>query len=139
MEKRINKRIENYLSEFKETVKQKANDLGVSSDDNLSQLVQFIYDYERLCLTKEDFMKRKRVKNVVHLADRCCAKRANGETRMQHSDLMIYYEIGLRAFTGFGLGTFVGFGLCALAILFALAVSMFCPTNEGGDDDRVDL
>jgi hypothetical protein len=24
-------------------------------------------------------MKRKRVKNVVHLSDRCCAKRANGE------------------------------------------------------------
>jgi hypothetical protein len=28
---------------------------------------------------KEDFMKRKRVKNSVHLADRCCAKRANCE------------------------------------------------------------
>ena len=24
-------------------------------------------------------MKRKRVKNVVHLSDRCCAKRASGE------------------------------------------------------------
>jgi hypothetical protein len=39
-------------------------------------------------LGKEDFMKRKRVKNVVHLSDRCCAKRANGEqcTRRRKDD-----------------------------------------------------
>ena len=79
MERRINKRIENYISEFKDKVKEKATDLGLSTDSNLSQIVQYIYDYERLSLTKEDFMKRKRVKNVVHLSDRCCAKRANGE------------------------------------------------------------
>ena len=79
MERRINKRIENYISEFKDRVKEKATDLGLTTDHNLSQIVQFIYDYDRLVLTKEDFMKRKRVKNVVHLSDRCCAKRANGE------------------------------------------------------------
>lgn len=78
MERRINKKIENYLSDFKENVKSKALELG-SKEPSLHQLVQFIYDYDRLNLTKEDFMKRKRVKNVVHLSDRCCAKRANGE------------------------------------------------------------
>lgn len=79
MEKRINRRIETYISEFKDKVKDRAGELGLSTDVNLSQLVQYIYDYERLSLTKEDFMKRKRVKNVVHLSDRCCAKRASGE------------------------------------------------------------
>jgi hypothetical protein len=79
MEKRINKRIETYISEFKDNVKDKATELGLTSDTILTQLVQYIYDYERLSLTKEDFMKRKRVKNVVHLSDRCCAKRASGE------------------------------------------------------------
>lgn len=79
MERRINKKIENYISDFKDNVKQKASELGMTKDPNLSQLVQFIYDYDRLALGKEDFMKRKRVKNVVHLSDRCCAKRANGE------------------------------------------------------------
>lgn len=79
MEKRINKRIENYISEFKDKVKDKAGELGLTTDENLSHLIQYIYDYERLALTKEDFMKRKRVKNVVHLSDRCCAKRANAE------------------------------------------------------------
>jgi hypothetical protein len=37
-------------------------------------------------------MKRKRVKNVVHLSDRCCAKRANGEqcTRRKKDDTTVY-------------------------------------------------
>jgi len=79
MERRINKKIEDYISEFKDNVKQKASELGLTTDNSLSQLVQYIYDYDRLVLTKDDFIKRKRVKNVVHLSDRCCAKRANGE------------------------------------------------------------
>ena len=79
MERRINKKIDNYISDFKEKVKEKASEMGLSTDPKLSQLVQYIYDYDRLTLTKDDFMKRKRVKNIVHLYDRCCAKRANGE------------------------------------------------------------
>jgi len=79
MERRINKKIENYISDFKDKVKEKASEMGLSTDPNLSHLVQYIYDYDRLALTKDDFLKRKRVKNVVHLSDRCCAKRASGE------------------------------------------------------------
>ena len=79
MERRINKKIENYISDFKDKVKERATELGLTTDPNISQLVQYIYDYERFSLSKEDFMKRKRVKNVVHLSDRCCAKRASGE------------------------------------------------------------
>ena len=92
MERRINKKIENYITDFKEKVKEKASDLGLTKDPNLSQLIQYIYDYDRLALGKEDFMKRKRVKNVVHLSDRCCAKRANGEqcTRRRKDELTEY-------------------------------------------------
>jgi len=92
MEKRINKKIEGYLTEFKDNIRDKATSIGITNQNELSQLVQFIYDYERLSLTKEDFMKRKRVKNVVHLSDRCCAKRANGEqcTRRKKDDVAIY-------------------------------------------------
>jgi hypothetical protein len=92
MERRINKKIENYISDFKEDVKDKATELGLSKDYKLTQLVQFIYDYERLSLGKEDFLKRKRVKNIVHLSDRCCAKRANGEqcTRRRKDDITEY-------------------------------------------------
>jgi hypothetical protein len=85
MERRINKKLENYTTNFKENVKQKAIEiavefgLGLENDAKLSQLIQYIYDYDRLVLTKEDFMKRKRIKNTVKLSERCCAKRANGE------------------------------------------------------------
>lgn len=92
MERRINKKIENYISEFKEDIKQKASELGLLKDQNVSQIIQYVYDYDRLSLGKEDFMKRKRVKNVVHLFDRCCAKRANGEqcTRRRKDDVSEY-------------------------------------------------
>lgn len=95
MERRINKKIENYVSELKENIKQKADGLGLMNDaqlNNLTHLIQYIYDYERLILTKEDFTKRKRVKNALHLADRCCAKRANGEqcTRRRKDDTTEY-------------------------------------------------
>jgi len=79
MERRINKRIELYVTDFKDDIRKKAETLGLVNDLNLSNLVQYVYDYERLSLTKEDFMKRKRIKNAVHLADRCCAKRASNE------------------------------------------------------------
>ena len=79
MERRINKKIEAYITNLKDDIKLKADHLGLANDLNLSQLVQYIYDYDRLTLSKEDFLKRKRVKNVVHLSDRCCAKRASGE------------------------------------------------------------
>jgi hypothetical protein len=88
MERRINKKIESYITDLKDSVRTKADQLGLATDPNLSQLVQFVYDYDRLVLGKEDFLKRKRVKNVVHLSDRCCAKRASGEqcTRRKKTD-----------------------------------------------------
>ena len=79
MEKRLNKKLESYISNLKDDVKEKVTQLGMTTNTEVSQLLQYIYDYERLSLTKEDFMKRKRVKNAVNLSERCCAKRANGE------------------------------------------------------------
>lgn len=77
MDKRLNKKIEVYITQFKTDIKEKASQLGLKEET--TQLLQYIYDYERLNLVKDDFLKRKRVKNTVCLYDRCCAKRANGE------------------------------------------------------------
>ena len=79
MERRLNRKIEEYVTDFKQSVLSKAQQLGLNNDPNLAALVKYVYDFDRLVLTKEDFMKRKRVKNAVHLADRCCAKRASCE------------------------------------------------------------
>ena len=79
MEKKLNNKITEYLSEFKDNIREKSIQLGLNHHDQTNSLIQYIYDYERLSLNKDDFMKRKRVKNVVPFFDRCCAKRATSE------------------------------------------------------------
>jgi len=78
MERRINLKIETYITDFKDNIRDKAQKLGMNNE-NTNHLLEYIYDYDRLCFTKDDFLKRKRVKNVVPNYDRCSAKRANGE------------------------------------------------------------
>ena len=97
MERRVNKRIEEYIIAFKNDVAKKlqqmVNTLDVtdaSTRDELMRAVDntklqcnsmagFVYNYEKLRLGKDDFMKRKRIKSVVPIYERCSAKRANGE------------------------------------------------------------
>jgi hypothetical protein len=79
MEKRLNKKLEVWITGFKDNIREKANQIGISKNDQTNQLIQYIYDYDRLTFGKEDFQKRKRVKNVVPFFDRCCAKRASNE------------------------------------------------------------
>ena len=88
MEKRLNKKLENYITTFKDSIREKATQLGVAKNEQVSQLLQYIYDHDRLSFGKEDFQKRKRVKNFVPIFDRCCAKRASNEqcTRRRKDD-----------------------------------------------------
>ena len=97
MERRIAARIDSYIIAFKDDVSSKIRELNTalsvesktqdqqpcqqtqSVDQMCKQLISFVYDYEKLKLGKEDFMKRKRVKNIVPSQHRCHAKRANGE------------------------------------------------------------
>ena len=89
MEKRLNKKLELWITGFKDNIREKASQIGISKNDQTNQLIQYIYDYDRLSFGKEDFQKRKRVKNVVPFFDRCCAKRANNEqcTRRKKDDI----------------------------------------------------
>ena len=78
MEKRISNKIDNFFLKFKDDIKE-----HIVKTDNatgkFNDLLKFIYEYEKLNLNKEDFTKRKRVKNTVPNYERCCAKRANNE------------------------------------------------------------
>ena len=78
MERKINKKIENYLSKFKDSIRDKITDLN-NEEKHYEELLQFIYEYERLTIDKEDLANRKRIKNVVPYCDRCSSKRANNE------------------------------------------------------------
>ena len=64
---------------FKDSIRDKSTQLGLTNDVKSTQLLQYIYDYDRMSFNKEDFQKRKRVKNFVPIYDRCCAKRASCE------------------------------------------------------------
>ena len=79
MEKRLNKKAESYITSFKDGIREKVTQMGLTKNEPVNQLLQFIYDYDRLSFNKEDFQKRKRVKNFVPIFDRCCAKRASNE------------------------------------------------------------
>lgn len=79
MDKRLNKKAETYITTFKDDIIAKATQLNLINTNECNQLIQYIYDYNRLTFSKEDFQKRKRVKNFVPMFDRCCAKRASGE------------------------------------------------------------
>jgi hypothetical protein len=79
MEKRINKKIETYVTSFKDDIRKKVTELAFNEKPKMNELLEFVYDYERLSLIKDDLVKRKRVKNSVPNMNRCSAKRANGE------------------------------------------------------------
>lgn len=79
MEKRINNKIETYVTNLKKDICNHISGISFQDSSEQAELLQLIYDYDRLCLTKEDFVKRKRIKNAIPTSNRCTAKRANGE------------------------------------------------------------
>lgn len=79
MEKRVNKKLESYISSFKNDIRTKADELGITGNPEVSRLLTYVYEYNRLAFAKEDFMKRKRNKTGINIHERCTAKRSNGE------------------------------------------------------------
>jgi len=79
MEKRLNKKIEIYITTFKDSIRNKINELSFNEKPLINELLEYVYDYERLSIIKDDFIKRKRIKNAIPVNNRCNAKRANGE------------------------------------------------------------
>jgi len=87
MQNRITKKVDTHVTAFKEDIKDwfDTNKADISGDSNKNAFLQFIFDYDALSLSNDDFTRRKRLKNTVPLQIRCHACRANGEqcTRRQ--------------------------------------------------------
>lgn len=88
MDQKLNKIITEYITEFKQNVKKKAIECQFVEKDKIESLIAYMFEYERLKLSKEDVSKRKRIKNSIPSMNRCHAKRANGEqcTRKQKKE-----------------------------------------------------
>ncbi len=86
MEKRVETKVSVYINKFKDDIKSKMSELGIIEEQ--SELLRYIFDYESINWDKEDFTRRKRVKNSVPAHDRCMALRAAGEqcTRRRKDD-----------------------------------------------------
>lgn len=78
MENRVNRIVETYFTDFKDEMRTLINNLDFHKDYKTT-LLEFLYNYDKLEITKENITKRKRVKNVLPVNDRCIACRANGE------------------------------------------------------------
>ena len=80
MEKRVNGHIDRYLHEFKDAVKNKICELNFQDATKASELAAFVYDYEKLTLSRDEITKTQRdAKPQVPEQSRCAAKRAMGE------------------------------------------------------------
>lgn len=79
MEKKLNLKSEQYITQFKDSIREKAIELNFQDREKINDLIEFVYEYQRLVYTKDDLSKRKRVKNCIPNENRCCAKRANNE------------------------------------------------------------
>ena len=91
MEKRLHKKIDLYNRNFKNDicVEISKNPLFESNNEELTKIINYVYEYNSFELNKDDFMKRKRVKSNIPVFERCCAKRASGQqcTRRKKDDL----------------------------------------------------
>jgi len=79
MEKRITTKVDDFFHTFKNDVRAKSIELEFTETAKIAQLVEYILDYNRVILQKDDFTKRKRIKNSIPDLNRCVAKLANGE------------------------------------------------------------
>jgi len=75
----MNVLLENYLIQFKNHIKQKATELGFSEKSKVNDLLEYVYEYERLTFSKDDFIKRKRVQNTIPEDFRCVANKSCNE------------------------------------------------------------
>ena len=79
MERRINQKIEQYITKFKDDTRKKVLELNLDDKTKVNELIEYIYEYERITIIKDDLSKRKRIKNTIPSSNRCNAKRANNE------------------------------------------------------------
>ena len=91
MERRISKKVNDYIHIFKNEIAEKVKAMD-SSDP--TEIMNFIYQYKNFELSKEDFMKRKRVK-IWFLYMKDVVQKERMDNNVQDERRMIYNIVEL--------------------------------------------
>ena len=78
MDKRLTLKLTNYVCKFKDDIKSELLKMDFDKE-KMSDLLNYLYEYEQIPISKADFLKRKRVKNAIPNKNRCNAKKAGGD------------------------------------------------------------
>lgn len=79
MEKKLNARTEQYITQFKDDIRKKLIDLNLEEKGKANELLEYVYEYDRLVFSKDDISKRRRIQNSIPTQNRCNAKRADNK------------------------------------------------------------
>lgn len=80
MDKRLSNKLTSHIRDFKDKIKEELlKNNYVNDEKKLCELLNFIYDFKQIEITKDDFLKRKRIKNTIPENNRCNACKAGGE------------------------------------------------------------
>jgi len=88
MEKRKNKKLENYVILFKDDLKKKMIELNFNQKEKTNNFLEYLNEYQRIVIQKDDLVKRNRLQNIIPNVNRCNAKLQNGDqcTRRKKED-----------------------------------------------------
>lgn len=88
MEKRVNTKLETYIMTLKQDFKQKMFELDFTEKDKVNDFIEYLNEYERITIEKEEFIRRNRVQNAIPNINRCNAKLQDGKqcTRQKRKD-----------------------------------------------------
>ena len=92
MERNIRLKVENYVNDFKTNLQTWINEndieIKMNNEDKKNDFIQYMLDFPNVELSKEDFQRRKRIKNNIPDYNRCIALKCNGDrcSRRQKDD-----------------------------------------------------
>ena len=93
MEKRINTKVETYIGEFKTNICERIKNIHFDKKEQVTELLQYVYDYDRICLTKDDFLTQLVVS--IWMGNAHCFKENKFKTAYSYFIAMYYASLYL--------------------------------------------
>lgn len=89
MERKLNTKLEQYVTSFKNSIRDKMSELNFEEKDKMENVLNYVYSYERMIIEKDDLINRKRQKTEVALFERCqsmCARQGQCSRRKKEGE-----------------------------------------------------